>query len=321
MNGCVPDQPTLERLIEEIEATPPRPHHSSLLAITARLVPECAFRFALTRGGWYRPGGLIRADGERVADDLERWADQALAECDGDLAECLDRHAGEALLATRHAGRTHYFVGVYGRGVADFMQLEVEELQEVLDRHLIDPEHPPEDLADLTEPMQPLSVDAQPVGRPYYRFRRLTDLRQVLAGAPVEDETPAPLPRFLAEWAASQANARGHFSDHWIVALREHQDRYGNTRLGARLVPRHARALKLFQWQPDARGTALGDQVHAFDRAAGFTDAWYFHLVAGGLVPRALADALRADLTEGFGYLPDDAVGLLEGWLAHPYSV
>jgi len=321
MNGCVPDEPTLRRLIGEIEAAPPRPHHSALLASVARLVPDCEFRFALTRGGWYRPGGIIRPDGERIAEDLESWAEEALAECGGDLMECLDRHAGEGLLATRHAGRSHYFVGAYGPGVADFMQLEVEELQEVLDRRLIDPDNPPADLAELTEPMAPLVVDAQPVGRPYYRVRRLTNLRQVLAGSPAPGTEPSPLARFLGEWENSRANRRGHFCEYWIVALREHQDRYRNTVLTATPVSRHARKLKPFHWQPEARGTALAEQVQSYDRVAGFPGAWYFHMVAGGLVPHAIAYALKSDLAEGYSYLPEDGIRLLEHWVERPYTV
>lgn len=321
MNGCVPDEPTLRRLIAEIEAAPPRPHHSALLANAARLLPDCEFRFALTRGGWYRPGGLIRPDGERVADDIEAWIETALAECGGDLAECLDRHAGEELLATRHAGHSHYFIGTYGPGVADFMQLEVEELQEVLDRRLIDPDNLPADQAELSEPMKPLTVPAQPVGRPYYRYRRLTDLRQVLAGQSAPGTEPSPLARFLEQWEHSRASERGHFSDHWIVALREHQDRYRNRVLSATPVSRHARVLKSFHWHPDARGTDLGDQVHAYDRTAGFPSAWYFNMVAGGLVPQDIAQALKADLEAGYGYLPDDGIRLLNQWLEQPYTV
>jgi hypothetical protein len=321
MTGCMPDQPTLGQLIAAVEAAPPRPHHSALLAGVARVLPACEFRLALTRGGWYRPGGLIRPDGERVAHDIEAWTEAALGECGGDLMECLDRHAGESLLATRHAGRSHYFVAACGPGVADFMQLEIEELQEILDRRLIDPAHPPDDLAELIDPMAPLTLDAQPVGRPYYRFRRLADIRQVVAGQPRPGPDPAPLERFMAEWSASTAGARGHFSDHWVIALREHRDRYHNPLLSAVPVSRQARKLNSFHWHVEARGTRLGDQIHAYDRVAGCSDAWYFHMVAGGLVPHAVAYALQDDLAAGYRYLPASGIHLLEQWLQRPYRV
>lgn len=320
MNACTPDEASLRRFIAELEASAPMPHHSGLLASAARLSADCAFRFALTRGSWYRPGGLIRADGTRVSDDLERWAEEALSACDGDIAECIERHAAEDLLATRHAGRTHYFVAAYGPGPADFMQLEIEELQEVLDRRLIDPERPPTDLYELTDPQEPLAVDAQPLGRSYYRFRRLTDMRRILAGQPAGGAGPTPLARFLAEWQASRAAERGHFSDHWILAVREHRDRYQNQVTSAVPVSRHARKLKTFHWYPDKRGVALGDQVRAFDRA-GYPSAWYFHLVAGALTPATVAYGVLSDIDAGYGYLADKDAELLRGWAAAPYSV
>jgi hypothetical protein len=320
MNVCTPDEATLQRFIAELESSPPKPHHSGLLASAARLSADCAFRFALTRGSWYRPGGLIRPDGTRVADDLERWADEEMAACDGDLAECLDRHAAEDLLATRHAGRSHYFVAAFGPGPADFIQLEVEELQEVLDRRLIDPDNPPADLSELTEPMEPVTVDAQPVGRPYYRFRRLTDMRRILAGQTLSGPGTTPLARFMDEWQASRAGEQGHFSDHWILAVREHRDRYQNSLVSATPVSRHARKLKSFHWYPDKRGVDLGDQIHAFDRV-GYPAAWYFHLVAGALTPRSVAYAALEDIDNGFGYLAEKDLVLLRDWVLEPYSL
>ncbi|TCJ11664.1 hypothetical protein EZJ19_14715 [Parasulfuritortus cantonensis] len=320
MRACTPDDTVLQRFIVELEASPPKPHHSGLLAFAESLSPECAFRFALTQGSWYRPGGLIRTDGTRVTDDLERWADEELDACDGDLAELIDRHAAEDLVATRHAGRTHYFVAPYGPGPADFMQLEVEELQEVLDRRLIDPEHPPTDLDELTDPIEPVAVDAHAVHRPYYRFRRLTDMRRVLAGPALPGLGPTPLARFLIEWEQSRAAEKGHFCDHWILAVREHQDRYHNRLTSAVPVSRHARKLKSFHWHPDRRGVELGDQIHAFDRA-GYPSAWYFHLVAGALTPTAVAYAAVEDIDSGYGYLAEKDAGLLRGWVMAPYTV
>jgi hypothetical protein len=321
MNGCLPDEPTLQRLSTEVEPVPPQPHHSALMATLTELLPGCEFRLALTQGGWYRPGGIVRPNGDRVTDDLERWADVELQLCGGDFNECMERHDSKGLLATRHAGRSHYFVGVYGSGAADFVQLEIEELQEVLDRLLVDPDNLPTDLAELTEPIQPLKVDAQPVGRPYYRFRRLTDMRQVLARQGNPGDVRSPLSRFMAEWEQSQSGTRGHFSDHWVMGIREHQDRYRNTVLSATPIARQARKLKTFSWNIEAQGLSLADQIHAFDRVAGYPAAWYFHLVAGGLVPRTIAYAIKADLLSGGNYLSESSLRLLESWVVEPYGV
>lgn len=320
MNHCLSDEATLRRLAEELEQARPRPHHSTLLTAARQILPSCSFHHALSRGGWYRPGGVIQPDGTRLALELEPWLDAEMEACGGDLESFLERHMDAGLLATRQSGRTHYFVSPYGPGPADFMQLEVEELQEVLDRRLFDPEDPPADLEELKEPLLPETLEAQPVGHPRYRFRRLSDMRQVLARLPAPVGQQAPLARFVAEWARSSAAGRGHFSDHWIIAVREHQDRYRNNVLSATPVSLHARQLKTFPWNAEARGVALSDQIHAFDRAAGYPAAWYFHLVSGAITPHEIAHGAMLDLLEGYGYLPEADAALLEGWANAPYS-
>jgi hypothetical protein len=320
MNSCVPDESTLQRLIAEIDASTPRPHHATLLAAAARLIPDCPWRFALTRGGWYRVGGVIGTDGARLADNLEDWVNAAMAACDDDLGEFLERHAS-ALLVTRHAGKSHYFVARYGPEPADFLQLEVEELQEILDRRLWDEAAPPADAMELTDPIVAASVPAQPVAAPYYRFRRLTDMRRVAARLPAPVGKPSAIGRFMSEWRQSRAGEKAHLCEHWIVALREQHDRYNNTILSASPVSLHARQLKPFPWDARLKGLEAAAQLQAFDRAAGYPGAWYFHMIAGALVPRDVAYALMADIEAGFGYLAASDLALLKGWLADPYSV
>jgi hypothetical protein len=225
------------------------------------------------------------------------------------------------LLVTRHSGRTHYFVAAYGPKPSDFLQLEVEELQEVLDRKLLDAGAAPEDMQELIEPLSPSELDAQAVSAPRYRFRRLLDMSQTIARASSTDAKSAGLSRLLAEWSHSSAAIRGHFSDHWIVALREHQDRYCNPVISVALVSRHARELKPFQWNVELSGVEMSAQLQAFDRAAGYSSAWYFHLIAGTITPPKVAYAVARDLDAGFSYLPDTEAVLLRAWVAAPYSV
>jgi hypothetical protein len=320
MNGCPIDDHALQLLIDELEATPPRPHHSGLLETAGRALPGQPFRFVLSRGGWYRPGGILRASGERVADQLEAWAEAELADCDGDMDAFIERHGDEGLLATRHSGRTHYLVAPYGPAPADFLQLEIEELHEVLDRRLFPEGDPPADLQELIDPLQPSTLEAHPVAPPHYRFRRLTDMRYVLARLPAPIGQIHPLSRFLGEWMNSQTRSKHHFCDHWIIALREHQDRYRNPVLSASPVSLHARQLKPFHWNPQAHGLDAASQLLAFDRAAGYPGAWYFHMVAGSLTPRDIAPTLAGDLDAGFNYLREQEAKLLVEWMRAPYS-
>jgi hypothetical protein len=315
------DETMLSSLAAQIEAIPPRPHHSGLLEIANSIRPGCIFSYALNRGGWYRPGGVIAADGRRIADNLVAWAQEELEECTGDMGELVERHAGSGLLVTRHSGQTHYFVASYGPAPEDFLQLEVEELQEVLDRNLIDADKLPEDWQELIEPINPNEIDVQVVGAPRYLFRRLIDMRQTVARVSITEGRPISLSRILSEWSHSSAATRGHFCDHWIVALREHQDRYRNPVVSVSLVSRHARALKPFHWNIELSGVEMGAQLQAFDRSAGYSAAWYFHLVAGTITPPKIAYVVIRDLAAGFSYLPDTDVALIQNWVAVPYSV
>lgn len=321
MSIYTPDETKLRNLASELETIPPRPHHSALIATANRVCTGCDFHYALTRGGWYRPGGVIAADGTRIADNVDVWVKTELALCGGDMNELIDRHQDGGLLVTRHSGRTHYFVASYGPSPADFLQLEVEELQEELDRELINADAPPEDLQELIEPLTPAVLQAQPVAAPRYRFRRLLDMRQTVARASISGTRNTGLTRLLSEWAHSSAASRGHFSDHWIVALREHQDRYRNPVVSASLVSRHARKLKPFQWNLELSGVEMFAQLQAFDRAAGYTSAWYAHLVAGTITPPKVAYAVAKDMEAGFSYLPETEAVLLKNWVAAPYSV
>ncbi len=313
------DDATLSSLAAQIEKIPPRPHHSALLEIANRIRPGCEFRYALNRGGWYRSGGVMTADGQRLADSVAGWVKSQ--DCADDIAELVERFADSGMLVTRYTGRTHYFVAAYGAAPADFLQLEVEELQEVLDRKLIDAQHPPEDIQELIEPVMPALLDGQPVGAPYYRFTRLLDVRKTVAGAGTGNSRSAGLKRMLLEWTHSSAALRGHFSDHWIVALREHLDRYRNSVTSVSLVSCHARELKPFQWNIDLSGVEMSAQLQAFDRAAGYPSAWYFHLVTGTITPPKIAYAIVHDLDQGYRYLPDSEIALVRDWVSSPYSV
>ncbi|MBC2729771.1 hypothetical protein [Thiobacillus sp.] len=320
MNGCPLDEHALQQLATELEATPPRPHHSGLLDKAGRALSGQSFRFALTRGGWYRPGGVVRGNGERVTDNLEAWAEAELADCEGDMESLIERHRDDALFATRHSGRTHYFVAPYGLAPADFVQLEIEELHEVLDRKLFPDDDPPADLQELVDPLHPAKLEAHPVAPPHYRFRRLTDMRHAVVRLPAPVGQIHPMARFLAEWAASQNPGKDLFCDHWIIGLREHQDRYRNPVLSASPVSLDARALKPFHWNVQLQGPEASNQLQAFDRAAGYVGAWYFHLVAGGLSPRDLAATLVGDLDAGYQYLREQEIKLLTDWVRTPYS-
>lgn len=320
MNCLIPDETRLRAFCTQLEQLRPLPHHGALLEEAGRLLPERRWTHVLSQGGWHRPGGLIAGDGSRLTADLEVWLTTELVNCGDDMAIFLERHADDDLLVTRHSGRLHYLVASYGPGPEQFVQLEVEELQETLERRLINLLEPPTDLEELLEPFSTETLEPHPVEQPRYRFRRLLDLATLIdrLNAPVGQQ--APLLRFMSEWSVSGAAPGRHFSDHWIIACDEHQDRYRNPQWSAVPVSVQARKLRGFHWHPQAQGVMLGEELRAFDRVAGYLGAWYFHRVVGTLVPDDLPERLLADLEAGFGYLPDVYVPLLQGWKASPYG-
>jgi hypothetical protein len=311
---------TVAELSRVCAATPPRPHHGALLAAIEAMWPGFDFRLALTRGGWYRPGGVIASGGERVGSDLQGWAEQAWQSCNADPG-CFAQRFGDAdLLVTRAVGRTHYFVVAYGKRAAEFLQLEVEELEEVADRRLLDPDLPPEDLGQLLEPEHPLRVEPRPVSPARYALRRLTDINSFLGRLQGQSPVAPPVVRFLDEWDASSAGHAAHFSDEWILALAGHQDRFRQERLSAKPVP--APRKRSAPPDMDEKGGAdLGAALHIYDRHAGYPFAWYFHLVANRGVGRAVAAHVGHDLAAGFDYLPPRDAAVLRAWLDKPYCV
>lgn len=317
--NSIPDDQTLQRLINIIEKTPPRPHHSALLAAIGKEIADCSFRPVLSKGGWHRVGGVLQADGAYLSSDLETWVNAELAKCGENFGKFMERYADAGLLTTRHMGSTHYFTAVYGPAAENFLQLEVEELQEVLDRKLIDPEQPPTDRQELVEPIVRAKVDAHPVGSPRYRFVRLVDISDVLARQTVPIAGVSPLARFMSEWSESRAVDRGHFSEHWLITGLEQYDPVASTPFTATPMSVHSRTLKPFHWDVTKAGAELGNQIRDFDRAASYPGAWYFHFVASKLVPDALTSALKGDLDRGYHYLADKDLGLLNKLVANPY--
>lgn len=280
-------------------------------------VPEEAFREVLVRGGWYRLGGVVDASGRRVADDIVRWAEAELAARGDDMQALADDLAGRGLRATRFNGKTRYRVAATGDGPANFMQLDIEELQEVACAPLFAGDALPAGVEDLVDPGGPCAGQT-PLGPPSFVRRRLTDIAGFLARMREQKPEPQPVHRFVEDWGRSSAGAATRFSDHWVLALREHLDRHRQMRLDA--APVAAGKPPKFEGAFGARGLALRDALTRFDRQAGYPMAWFFHMLTTKTVPHALAGIVVEDMQTGFAYLPDRDVQVVKDWLHRPYG-
>ena len=293
--------------------------HHALLEALSTIWPRWSFRPVLSRGGWYRPGRILDASGQPVAEDAQRWIEAAWEACAEDMSVFYDTYLEQGLQRSRYDGQTHFFVASYGARAEQFIQLEVETLSEVMDRPLLDADEALADLQDLLEPPHRGHAHRR-LDAGHYRFRRITDMAEFLARLRGQHPEAPPACRFVEEWAQSSSAAKT-FCQHWVFALAEHLDRFRQPVLSAHplsldVVPADKAGLSLVD---DAMQRA--DALHAFDRQHGYTAAWYFHMVAGAGVSNALATRIGEDLAQGLSYLPERDAALLVHWLDKPYSV
>jgi hypothetical protein len=133
------------------------------------LAPELTFRQVLSRGGWYRLGGVVDANQRPSSDIWRPGPSSELAAHDDDMAALCDDYADRGLRATRLTGRTHYFVAATGAGATDFVQIEIEELQEVVCHPLFAAETGlPSGIEELIDPRGAdvtCCAGAEPIGR------------------------------------------------------------------------------------------------------------------------------------------------------------
>lgn len=278
------------------------------------LLPDLSVRHAMTRGGWHRLGGVVDLDGNRIAHHITEWAE---AESGGDIDELMFKLSELRYFATRLNGQTHYLVAQTGPLASDFIQIEIEQLQEVLDRCITDPDWFPDSIADFVDPIDFPRLEPEPVGAPRLAFRRLVKVAELIAS---KDSGPR-LRRFLDDWDRSSAVESEGFCHHWVLALREYQDRDGDGHLSAKPVPVLASQVPVLPDAEVARGAGLANQIHGFDREVGYPFAWYFHMLTNRKVSHKLAEAVHADLMGAYAYLPARDLRVLRDWYQEPYGM
>lgn len=306
-------------IVEACAVTPVAGGPGALTRELARRLPDWRFREVLVRGGWYRLGALLDARGETVAASLEDWADAELEARDGDLAALVEDFAGDDLQATRLAGRTHYLVASTGPGADEFLQLEIEDLQELRTPLRFDAEQVPASLDQLLDPRTG-DDPGVPLGLPTYRFRRLLHVGDTLHRMRSQSLDPQPIHRFLGDWAASSAGPATAFDNQWIVALREHLDRYRQPVFRASPVPAINGEPTRFTVRAGTQGLALRDALVAFDRAQGYAFAWFFHMLTTKAVPHWVATTVAEDAASGWAYVAERDLAVVKAWLHKPYG-
>ncbi|MBS1145315.1 MAG: hypothetical protein H6R14_2721 [Proteobacteria bacterium] len=305
-------------IVETCAKTPVNAGPSGLVKALGAALPDWKFRHALGRGGWYRLGGIVDANGQRVSDSLESWVEKELDERDGDFGKLIDDFADQPLFATRLVGQTHYLVASAGDGSDDFLQLEIEDLQEMRVHQLFVNE--PTTLEELVDPRG--GGDAPvPVGLPFYAFRRIQHVGNFLKRMLAQKPEAAPIHRMIEDWSKSSAGNASAFYNHWVIATREHLDRYHQPVFRAQPIATLAGDPPEFDVAPGTTGLKLNEALNHFDREMGYPLAWYYHMLTTKAVPHWVAQAVVEDSLAGFAYLPQRDVDVVRGWLHRPYSV
>jgi len=291
---------------------------AGLLKVLGNALPEWSFRHALARGGWYRLGGIVDDAGQRISDNLERWVEDALDERDGDFARLIDDFADQPLYATRLVGQTHYLVTSVSDASDDFLQLEIEDLQEMRVHQLF--VNDPSTIEELVDPRS-ASTPAVPLELPFYTFRRIQHIGNFLKRMLAQKPEPAAIHRMLEDWSKSSAGGASAFHNHWVIATREHLDRYHQPVLRAQPIATLAGDPPEFEASAGASGLKLQEALTHFDREIGYPLAWYFHMLGTKAIPHWVAQTVVEDSLAGFAYLPQRDVDVVRGWLHRPYSI
>jgi len=282
------------------------------------LLPEADIRRVLTRGGWHRLGGVVDAGYRPVSDNIAQWAER---ESGGDVDVLVSRYGDKGYFATRVSGKTHFFTFPCGDNAEDFVQLEIEELQEVLDRPLLDRDWVPDSLEELLDPLDYPRLEPEPVGKPCYLFRRMTSIARHLGDAPESNRAIASLRRFSRDWSRSSAAEGEPFCRHWVLALRNYLDSDGEYRFTARPVSTFSGELPVLPPGESLQGAELANAIHQYDRRLGYPFAWYFIMLSRKAANYTLAEAVLRDQMGAYDYLPARDLKVLRQWEARPYGV
>ncbi|MEL6979513.1 MAG: hypothetical protein AAGM38_12655 [Pseudomonadota bacterium] len=296
------------------------PDHSGVLQALAAAEPELAFRPAFERAGWHRIGRARRRDGSLVAEDLRAWAETELGDIGPEMTPPED---AEDYVATRIEGRTLYLVAPTGPRAWDFVQLELETLQEVMDRPLFPDEFAPSDIEEFLDPglLAPGAapqLEPTPIGETVYRFHGVSHIAQLREELDVSLSANRRFMRFLEEWERSRA-AEARFCDHWVLRLFRYVDRFGEAKLEATPIPQ--RAIEPLAPEADQAGGAdLARLLTGFDHQAGYAMAWYFQILTAQKLRHGVAEQVVKDHEGGaFAYLPERDLAVLRDWAQEPY--
>ncbi len=307
---------TLTNICIEVD---PEPTPDRLMGRIGEAYPALRLRHVLTDSDWYRIGGVVRPDATPVADNLAEWVDR---ESEGSLETLLSRYGESGLMATAFIGRTHYFVAPTGDGAMDFDQIEVEEVEEVIERPLFSDSMLPDSLEDIIDPILTAHLEPQPLGASRYVFRRAVSMSDRVGELASEYTGDARFRRFLDDWEHASAVQASRFCYQFVVTEFPYLSDSGDHLHEVKLLSPLARLLPGLRAAGDQPSEALARRLREVDQAAGFPMAWYFLMISSRFMPITTVQAIHQDLERArgrFGFLAERDMKILGRWIANPY--
>ncbi len=318
------DQPfTLDgqQLAKICKQTLPDPDDQLLLATLQSLNPKYPMRLAKTGEEWYRLGGVIDRDGNRIANDLVEWTERTYIECGKNLQTLIDHARQQQLIATRQTGNTLHFVVQTGSKAEEFVQIDIDKTNEISDRLLVSEHNPPEDLEEFIDPLEPECIQTSWFGTPRYSYRRKADVSIFMDEINKYHIEEHPVQRFMDDWNRSSAQQKTALSDDWIIRPYRNTGRFGEQIINVEIVNVQQKHVPQLDDIAGKKGTSLHNLLTRFDRQAGYPFAWFFYMIKGKLVSPQSGLAVFKDVSGDFSYLPERDVAVLKDWVNTPYRV
>lgn len=304
-----PDADTLRRIIEEIE---PGPQGGNLAITLSAYFPS--YQWAVSALDiTLNQERIVSRNGHILSADPDGWLETTISRCGGDYQAAWREIRAQGLKRVRAISTPIFAFTHLGGGPANWMQIRFEQQQDMTVAPLVS-DRKPETEYDLRAPdVRERTADDS---RPRYVFG---------AHSGVVD---------VGEWMGEQGLSVGskHAGTHPAVRWFEdwEQSTAGNVEIfrfwAADLPQENFQPFPLFAppvaWI-DATGLgaeALAREITQFDMAAGYTMAWFFHMVNGNL-SSAVGRAVH-DLHEKNKRLlqPRDAA-VLRRWMQRPYRL
>jgi len=310
-----------QQLAKICKHTLPGQDDDTLLSKLQSLNPDYPIRLAKTGEEWYRLGGIVDMEGNRIASNLIEWTERTYIECGKNLQTLIDHAREQKLIATRQTGNTLHFVVQTGSKAEQFVQIDIDKTHEISDRLLVNKHNPPEDLEEFIDPLEPEWLDTFCIGTSRYSYRRKTDVAIFMDEINKYHIEEHPVQRFMDDWNRSSALQKAVLSDDWIVRPFRHTGRFGEQQINVEIVNTQQKHVPQLDDISGKKGVPLHNLLTRFDRQAGYPFAWFFYMVKGKLVSPHSGVAVFKDISGYFSYLPERDVAVLKDWVSTPYNV